>query len=137
MPRQSIISKEAREYVIEQLHDRGEMTQSELMELIRPHCSFDPLVLQEQKLRQVAAGIIRRVRDERGARTAFLIRNEDTVIDVETCQSLPKVSKVEGQLFHQMAGLERSLRKTSIRRQELEGQTSLYENAAFAEHQAN
>lgn len=132
MSRFSTISKEAREYVIEQLHEQGEMTKSEVVEMIRPHCSFDPIRLQEKELNVIAARIIRRIRDENGVRTAFILRKEDMVIDVETCRTLAKVQAVEDMLTIQLDGLEMSRSKAQSRRMDLEGQLNMFSGEAQA-----
>ncbi len=126
MARNTIISREARQYIVEQLHDRGEMTKSEVMELVRPHCSFDVAVLQEQAIGRLVSGIIHSVRDSTGARSAFLIRGENTVVDLETCRSLSKISAVEAQLLKQLDGIRASHRKAQRRREELAGQIDMF-----------
>lgn len=126
MAKNKIISKEAREHIIAQLHDNGEMTKSEIMDMTRPHCSFNPVALQEQALSRLVGGIIRSVRDSSGARSAFIVRNMDTVVDIDTCKSLLKVSAVEEQLAKQLDGIRASHRKAERRKQELAGQTDLF-----------
>lgn len=126
MARNKIISKEALEYIVAQLHDNGEMTKSEVMDMTRPHCSFDPVSLQEQALSRLVGGIIRSVRDSSGVRSAFIVRNTDTVVDVDTCKSLDKVSAVEEQLAKQLDGIRASHRKAERRKQELTGQIDLF-----------
>lgn len=126
MARNRYITHEAREYVIDQLHDKGELSKSEVVELLRPHCSFDPIQLQEQKLGELAASIIHGIRDSSGVRSAFIIRKMDTVIDIETCRTLEKVKAVEEQLSRQIDGLRLSRNKALNRRQELEGQMSVF-----------
>lgn len=127
MARNEIISREARAAIKQQLHDQGEWTKSELLDLIRPHCSFDPLALQEQALNRIAGSIIRSMRDESGVRTAFLIQSRDIIVNIETCKSYPKVAAVESQLSRQIDGLTRSQRKALHRKQELAGQLSVFE----------
>lgn len=129
MARTLIISREAREAIKQQLHNQGEWTKSELIELIRPHCSFDPVNLQEQALNRIAGSIVRSMRDEDGTRTAFLIQGRDTIVDIETCGSYPKVAAVEEQLTRQLDGLTRSRHKALRRKLQLSGQTSLLEAA--------
>ena len=126
MARNKIISKEAREYIVAQLHDNGEMTKSEVMDMTRPHCSFDPVALQEQALSRLVGGIIRSVRDSSGVRSAFIVRNTDTVVDVDTCKSLDKISVVEEQLAKQLDGIRASHRKAERRKQELTGQMDIF-----------
>ena len=127
MAKHQIISREAREYVIGQLHDNGEMAKSEIKELLRPHCSFDLTALREQALDRLVGSIVRGVRDEGGARTAFIVRGSDAVIDIETCKNLSKVSVVEGQLAKQLAGIAASHKKAERRKVELMGQMSLFQ----------
>ncbi len=126
MARNQILSREARAYVIEQIHDHGEMTKSEIVELIRPHCSFDPATLQEQALGRLAGNIVRSIRDVSGTRTTFFVQGADMVVDIDTCKSLPKVSAVEHQLAKQLDGLTASHRKTKRRQAELSGQIALF-----------
>ena len=126
MARNKIITKEARAQVIEQLRENGEMTKSEIMDMTRQYCSFDEEVLKEQALSRIVGGIIRSVRDSSGVRSAFIVRNTDTVVDVDTCKSLHKISAVELQLAKQLEGLTASHRKAERRKQELAGQMDIF-----------
>lgn len=126
MAKSRIISKEALETVKQQLHDQGEWTRTGLIELIRPHCSFDPVTLQEQALGRLAGRIVRSMRDEAGTRTAFIIQGGDTIVDIETCKSYPKVAAVDDQLSRQIDGLIRSKKKSARRKMELAGQVTLF-----------
>lgn len=126
MAKSRIISREALEAVKQQLHDRGEMSRVDLIELIRPHCSFDPVALQEQALGRLAGRIVRSMRDEMGTRTAFIIQGRDVIVDIETCKSYPKVAAVDDQLIRQIDGLTRSQKKSSRRKLELAGQMTLF-----------
>lgn len=126
MAKSKIISKEALEAVKQRLHDQGEWTRDGLIELIRPHCTFDPVTLQEQALGRLAGRIVRSMRDEMGTRTAFIIQGSNTIVDVETCTSYPKVAAVDDQLTRQIDGLIRSQKKSSRRKLELAGQMDLF-----------
>ena len=125
-----IITKEARGFVIEQIHDNGAMTKSEIIELLRPHCTFDPLALQEQAINRLVGSIARSIRDESGIRTAFILRGKDTIIDVETCTSITNVSSVDDMLDLNIKGLQASKRKTERRKKELAGQLSVFDIAS-------
>lgn len=126
MARNKIISKEARAHVIEQLRESGEMTKSEIMDLLRPHCSFDPIALQEQALGRLASSVVHSIRDASGARKAFIARGTDSVVDIEMCRDFPKISAVELQLAKQLEGLTASHRKAQRRKQELAGQIDIF-----------
>lgn len=122
-----LITRQAREYIINEIHDRGQMTKSEIAELIRPHCSFDPQALQEQALNRLVGSICRSIRDESGVRTVFIAKNQDAVVDIETSTSLELVATVDDQISANLRGLVASKQKTERRRQELFGQTNLFE----------
>lgn len=126
MARSRIISREALEAVKQQLHDLGELPRGDLIELIRPHCTFDPVMLQEQALGRLAGRIVRSMRDEMGTRTAFIIQGHDIIVDIETCKSYPRVAAVDDQLIRQIDGLTRSQKKSSRRKLELAGQMTLF-----------
>lgn len=126
MARSRIISREALEAVKRQLHDLGELSRGDLIELIRPHCTFDPVTLQEQALGRLAGRIVRSMRDEMGTRTAFIIQGRDIIVNIETCESYPKVAAVDDQLIRQIDGLTRSQKKSSRRKLELAGQMTLF-----------
>lgn len=126
MARSRIISREALEAVKRQLHDLGELSRGDLIELIRPHCTFDPVALQEQALGRLAGRIVRSMRDEMGTRTAFIIQGRDIIVNIETCESYPKVAAVDDQLIRQIDGLTRSQKKSSRRKLELAGQMTLF-----------
>jgi len=125
-----LITKEARERVIEQIHENGDMTKSEIAELLRPHCTFDPVRLQDQAVNRLVGSIVKSIRDESGVRTAFILRGKDAIIDVETCTSYQKVAFVDEQLDLNIKGLQASKRKTERRRKELAGQLSVFDIAS-------
>ena len=126
MARKRVISKEAMRSIKQEIHDRGEMAKSEVADLVRPHCSFDPIALQEREVNRIVGRIIRSIRDVNGTRTAFLIQGHDTIVNIETCNSYPKVAAIDDQLVKQLDGLTRSRKKSLRRKLELSGQMSLF-----------
>lgn len=68
-----------------------------------------------------------------GVRTAFIIQGSDTIVNIETCKSYPKVVAVDDQLAKQIDGLIRSKKKSAHRRLELEGQINLFTQPETAE----
>ena len=119
------ISKEAREYVISEIHDNGRISKSEIKELMEPFLSFDIEALKEKERNRVIASIVRTIRDDDGVRSAFIVKGQDEIIDVDTCASLPKVTAVDKMLELNIKGLQSSHHKTTRRKQELSGQMSL------------
>ena len=133
MARHQVISREAKQYIKDKLIENGEMSKSEIMEIVRPHCSFDLLALQEKELGRIVSTIVRSVRDHTGTRVAFFDKGADTVIHLETCTSLPKVVAIEEQLAKQMQGIAASHKKAERRRQELSGQTTFFRERVAGE----
>lgn len=121
-----IITKEARAYIIGEIHNRGQMSKSEIADLIRPHCSFDPIALQEQALNRLVGSICRSIRDESGTRTVFIARGQDAIVDIETSMSLALVTAVDDQISANIKGLQASKKKTARRKQELSGQMDIF-----------
>lgn len=108
MGRPRILSKEARAFAVEQIRENGEMSKTEIANLIRPHCSFDPLTLQEQAVGRLVSGICRSIRDEYGTRSVFIAKGKDTVVDVDNSKSLALVSAIDEQIKANIKGLEAS-----------------------------
>lgn len=127
-----IISKEAKNHVIEQIHSKGQLSKSEIADLVRPHCTFDPVALQEQAVNRLVGRLCRSIRDENGTRTVFIARGQNAVVDIDTSTSLPLVTKVDEQLAANIKGLQASRKKTALRRAELAGQTSMFNFGAVA-----
>ena len=65
------LTPEARDYIEEQVHDFGEITTDEVMELVRPHFLFDPETAREQQIRRVAHRIMSAVRGGRRHKDVF------------------------------------------------------------------
>lgn len=121
------LDQRAREYILEQMHDNGEMTQDEIKDLVRPHFNFDYLSAKEQAIGRYANRLVSSLRDEQGVRTSFTLRGENLVVNVEKSKNLRHVRAVKNQLQKQIAGTYASFKKTEKREAELLGQTSLYD----------
>ena len=127
-----LITKEARAHIIEQIHERGQMSKSEIADLIRPHCTFDPIALENQAINRLVGSICRSIRDETGTRSVFVAKGRDAIVDIDTSNSLPLVAKIDEQLAANIKGLQASKKKTALRRAVLAGQTSMFENSRDA-----
>ena len=121
------LTPEARDYIEEQVHDFGEITTDQAMELVRPHFLFDPETAREQQIRRVAHRIMSAVRADDGTRTSFAVNKggESTYVNVENTTSIEDLDKVKAQLGNKYDGLNRSLKKVNERFREIEGQTSM------------
>lgn len=120
------LTPEARDYIEEQVHDRGEITTEEVMEMVRPHFLFDPESALEQQIRRVAHRIMASVRAEDNTRICFAIKRdaESTYVNVENTTSVEDLDKVRAQLGRKYDGLNRSLKKVNERFHEIDGQMS-------------
>ena len=125
MPRGKYLDSRAKEVILNQMRERGEMTTAEIMDLIRPHYCFDAQEAREQGIRRQANRLVRSLRDETGIRTCFALKGDDVYVNTEKCHDRIRVSRVEAQLQAQIEGLRASRNKARRRREELDGQLTL------------
>lgn len=125
--RNKYLEKKARDHIIEQMHDNGEMSKEELKDLIRPHFNFDYQTAKEQAIGRYANGLVSSLRDEQGVRTSFTLRNQDLVVNVDRSKNLRNVRAVKEQLRKQIVGTYASYQKTEKRESELMGQISIFD----------
>lgn len=125
MPNGKYLDRRAKEVILNQMRERGEMTTAEIMDLIRPHYFFDAQEAREQGIRRQANRLVKSLRDENGVRTYFALKGDDVYVNIERCSDRIRVGRVEDQLQAQIEGLRASRNKARRRRQELEGQLML------------
>ena len=123
-----LVSKEARKYIIDRLRSSGEMTKSEIADLIRPHFIFDAVTAREQAVNRYVGKLVAQMKDEQGVRDNFIIKNQDVVVNLENCTSLQNITAVKEQLRKQAIGTIASYRKAKRRQAALIGQISLFED---------
>ena len=128
--RNKYLDGRAKEYILQQMHDNGEMTKEEIKDLIRPHFSFDYQEAREQAIGRYANRLVSSLRDDQGVRTCFTLRGEDLVDNVDKYKNLRNVRAVKEQLRKQIAGTYASYKKAAGREAELAGQMSLFETTA-------
>lgn len=129
MTKAKTLETKARDYIIEQMRDLGEMTTEKVMDLIRPHYLFDPLTSKEQGIRRKANQLMCSMRDENGVRTCYnaTIDNQSVYVNVEKSIDINALSSVIAQLEHKYAGLNEGLKKVRARKQEVSGQITFEE----------
>lgn len=127
MAKNSCLDARAKEFILRQMHDSGEMTKDEIKDLIRPHFSFDYQAAREQAIGRYANRLVSGMKNERGERNCFLLRGEGLVVNVDKCKSLRNVRAVREQLRKQVMGTYASYRKVARRAAELEGQVTLFD----------
>ncbi len=127
MSNYSNLEKQAREAILKQMDELGEITTDTVMELIRPHYIFDIKKLRNQALRRVANSLMRRYKDDKGIRVCFNYR-EDGVskyLNVDKTNNLKALETIENQLNKKYKGLNESKKKVNMRKQVLKGQLSM------------
>jgi hypothetical protein len=125
------MSKEALDFVINTIREKGSMSTDEVIELVRGHYTFDPQAALKRELRRYVGRIARRQRDASNTRTMFLEIKSAHIVDIERCNDVEKVTAVNAQLRVQAVGLLRSCRKAVNRKRELNGQTSFVDDQEF------
>lgn len=123
------LTPESRQYIENQIHDRGEITTEEIMDLVRDHFIFDMPSAKEQQIRRVAHRIMSSIRDESKTRICFAINkdSESVYVNVENSNSLEDLDKVRAQLGNKFDGLNKSLKKVKARTREVQGQISMFD----------
>lgn len=137
MGKSKYLEPKAKEFIIDQIREHGEMDKEEIKDLIRPHFLFDYQQAKEQAINRYTNQLIAQIRDKAGVRTCFNIRGAETVVHVETCRDLTKVQAIQEQLEKQIIGTMASYRKTSHRVKELQGQLSLFQQDGESKESAS
>lgn len=130
MSRYSGLEKEARETILTQMDNIGEITTVELMEIIRPYYMFDIRKLRNQALRRTANSLMRNNKDDKGIRTCFSCKNKEgksIYINIDTTKDLKALEKIELQLVKKYKGLNASKKKVKLRKQTLSDQLDMKE----------
>lgn len=132
MSRSKVLTPEARQFIEDQIHDHGEITTDEVMELVRPHFIFDPESAREQQIRRTAHRIMSSIRDTDKTRICFAIKRqgESTYVNVESNESIEDLNKVRAQLGYKFDGLTRSLKKVNERTRQIQGQLTFDERTS-------
>lgn len=129
MENHSSLEKKAREAILEQMDELGEITTDAVMELIKPHYIFDIKKLRNQALRRTANSLMRRYKDDKGLRTCFNYKDDGVskYVNVDKTKDLKALESIESQLNKKYKGLNESKKKIKARRQILSGQLSMEE----------
>jgi hypothetical protein len=127
MSRYSSLEKKARESILQQMDELGEITTDAVMELIRPHYIFDIKKLRNQALRRTANNLMRKYKDDKGIRTCFNYKDNgiSKYVNVDKTKDLKALENIEIQLNKKYKGLNVSKKKVTLRKQILSGQLSI------------
>ncbi|MEY7999735.1 hypothetical protein AB8U03_05850 [Clostridium sp. Mt-5] len=124
MSNYSSLEKRARETILRQMDELGEITTDAVAELIRPHYIFDIRRFRNQALRRTANNLMRRYKDDKGVRTCFNYKDGGVpkYVNVDKTKNLKALEDVESQLNKKYKGLNASKKKVTLRKQVLSGQ---------------
>lgn len=123
--RNQSLEKRAKEAIMQQMEELGEITKENVMELIRPHFSPDLQILREQALGRAANNLMRSYKDDKGIRTCFNCKDNtgnSKYVNVDKTKDLGALNYIEKQLNKKYLGLNKSKKKINRRKQQLEGQ---------------
>lgn len=123
----SSLEKKAREAILQQMDQLGEITTDAVMELIRPYYIFDIRKLRNQALRRTANNLMRKYKDDKGVRTCFNYKDNGVskYVNVDKTKNLKALEDIESQLNKKYKGLNASKKKVALRKQVLSGQLSI------------
>mgnify|MGYP000930057838 FL=1 len=117
MSRYSSLEKKAREAILQQMDELGEITTDAVMELIRPHYIFDIKKLRNQALRRTANSLMGRYKDDKGIRTCLNYKDAGVskYVNVDKTKNLKALENIEAQLNKKYKGLNASKKTSTIR----------------------
>jgi len=111
--RTTTLEKKAREVIMEQMREHGNMDTEAVMELIRPHYSFNPAVAKEREIRRRAHSLMAAIKDEDGQRVAYnytTAYGDSVYVNVKKTKSVDALAGVERQINKKYQGLSKAMR---------------------------
>lgn len=128
MERNSAVSREARQYIIQQVQKDGIVTVSGVAEIVSKYYRFDPQKSFRRDVEQYSRRLLAAQRDGNGDRSLIAVKGEPGVyIDLDKCRDTLRLKKAVEQLTDRMVGLERNIAKGRRRIAEVEGQVTFDE----------
>jgi virulence-associated protein VapD len=100
-----------------------------MVELVMPHMVFDIDTMKLQTTKMVCRNIVASRKDWSGVRTTFAVKEskESVYVDIDNCNDVYRVRKVEELLKEKEQGIAKSRIKAKNRRLVLEGQITMDE----------
>lgn len=124
------LERKAKETILKQIEELGEITIENAIELVTPHFSFDADKSRKSAIRRKAISLIAQLRDEKGVRKCFVIKDTEGIskaINIEKNNNLAELEIVESSFNKIMSGYYSSIAKVKNRKSILEGQTSIFD----------
>lgn len=125
------LEKKAKEVIVRQLEELGEITIEKAIELITPHFSFDSDKSKKSQIRRKAVSIVSQLRDENRIRKCFVVKTTEGIskaINIEKSNNLAELEIVESSFNKIMSGYFNSVAKIKNRKNIIQGQTSIFDN---------
>lgn len=120
--------KEARKAIIKQIEELGEITIEEAIKLVEPHFIFDSDQAKRSAIRRTATSIIARVKDDKGIRKNFIIKDKNDnskAIDIEKARNVKELKIIRETLKRSRDTIDKSIKKINQRENVLAGQLSI------------
>lgn len=128
MASQSAVSKEAKEFIVEQIKEIGLVTVEEVAGKILPHYCFDPIKSKQREINNYARRLLASIRDSSGVRTVLAVKGSPGLyVDIDTCKDIPMLRNVDEQISDKLEGLKKDRKRLRRNIQQLEGQQSLFQ----------
>lgn len=124
------LERKAKETILRQIEDLGEITIENAIELVTPHFSFDADKSRKSAIRRRTISLIAQLRDEKGVRKCFVIKDTEGIskaINIEKNNSLTELGLVESAFTRVMKGYYSSIAKVKNRKSIIEEQTSIFD----------
>jgi hypothetical protein len=129
--RGSTLDKRAKEIILQQIHELGEVTTEAVMDLVRPHYMFNALAAKEQAVRRKSHRLMSQFRDENGVRTCYNFEDStgaSKYINVDITDDLDALTGVNIQISSKLNGLLQAKKKIIRRAIELGGQMKMFDS---------
>ena len=128
MKRNSAVSRETRQYIVQQVQKDGIVTVSGVAEIVSKYYRFDPQKSFRRDVEQYSRRLLAAQRDGNGERSLIAVKGEPGVyIDLDKCRDTLRLKKAVEQLTDRIVGLERNIAKGRRRIAEVEGQVTFDE----------
>lgn len=128
MKRNSAVSRETRQYIVQQVQKDGIVTVSGVAEIVSKYYRFDPQKSFRRDVEQYSRRLLAAQRDGNGDRSLIAVKGEPGVyIDLDKCRDTLRLKKAVEQLTDRIVGLERNIAKGRRRIAEVEGQVTFDE----------
>ena len=123
MGKRTLLSREARRFIMEQVKEDGLVTVSAVAALVSPMYEFDPKAAREREIADYSRRLMRTVRDTNGARSLLAVRGEPGLfVDLDSCTNVDIAQRIDHQLAEKLHGLTVTRTKALNKACELAGQ---------------